>query len=73
GAYAAFLKGLFGYQRAEDLFPFVLVLLAVPIGLLVPQRTRRFARYMLIGMVGTIVVVGCVAAAVLWFLLKRDA
>jgi len=73
GAYAAIIKGLFGYQRAEELFPFVLLLLVVPIGLLVPHRTRRFARYMLLGMVGTIIVVGGVAAAVLWFLIKRDA
>src|SRR3954451_14733554 len=42
GTYAAILKGVVGYKRAEDLFPFVLLTLVVPIGLLVPRRTRRF-------------------------------
>lgn len=73
GLYAAILKGLTGYERAEELFPFVLLLLVVPIALLVPTHTRRFARYLLLGMVTTIVVMLGVAAAVLWFLIKRDA
>ncbi|HWJ10451.1 MAG TPA: hypothetical protein VNS46_13820 [Nocardioides sp.] len=72
GLYAAVIKSVAGYERAEELFPFVLLLLVVPIALLVPHRTRRFARYMLLGMVATIVVVGGVALAVLWFLLKKD-
>jgi 4-amino-4-deoxy-L-arabinose transferase-like glycosyltransferase len=72
GLYAAILRWVAGYERAEQLFPFVLALLAVPIGLLVPHHTRRFARYMLLGMVTTAVVVLGVAAAVLWFLLKKD-
>ncbi|TWG96811.1 hypothetical protein L615_004000000240 [Nocardioides sp. J9] len=73
GLYAAVIKSIAGYERAEELFPFVLLLLVVPIAMLVPPRTRRFARYMLLGMVSTIIVVGGVAAAVLWFLLKKDA
>lgn len=73
GLYAAILKGLAGYERAEELFPFVLLLLVVPIAMLVPTRTRRFARYMLLGMVATIVVVLGVGAAVLWFLINRDS
>lgn len=73
GAYGAILKELVGYQRTEQLFPFVLLTFAVPLGLLVPQHTRRFARYMLLGCVATAVVVLGVAAAVLWFLIKRDA
>lgn len=72
GLYAGILKWVAGYHRAEDLFPFVLLLLAVPIGLLVPHHTRRFARYMLLGMVTTAVVVLGVAVGVLWFLLKKD-
>lgn len=72
GLYAAVTKGIAGYERAEELFPFVLLLLVVPIAMLVPHRTRRFARYMLLGMVTTIVVVGGVAAGVLWFLLSKD-
>ena len=72
GTYGAILKSVLGYKRAEELFPFVLLTLVVPIGLLVPQRTRRFGRYMLFGVVATAVVVIGVAVAVLWFLLNRD-
>lgn len=72
GAYAAIVKSIAGYQRAEELFPFVLLTLVVPIGMLVPHRTRRFARYMMLGIVCTVVVVVGVAGGVLWFLLKKD-
>jgi hypothetical protein len=73
GLYAAIIKWIAGYKRVEELFPFVLLLLIVPIGLLVPQHTRRFGRYMLLGMVSTAVVVGGVAVAVGWFLYQKDA
>ena len=72
GLYAAVLKAVDGYQKAESLFPFVVLTLVVPLGLLVPQHTRRFARYMLLGVVATALVVVGVAAAVLWFLFNRD-
>jgi 4-amino-4-deoxy-L-arabinose transferase-like glycosyltransferase len=72
GTYAAILKSLVGYERAEDLFPFVLLTLVVPISLLVPHHTRKFGRYMLFGVVATAVVVVGVALGVLWFLLQRD-
>ena len=72
GTYAAILKAMVGYERAEELFPFVLLTLVVPIGLLVPHRTRRFGRYMLFGVVATAIVVIGVAVGVLWFLLNRD-
>lgn len=73
GVYGAILKALFGYQRVESLFPFVALTLIIPIGLLVPRRTRTFARYMLFGCVATAVVVLGVAAAVLFFLIKKDS
>ncbi|GAB2984475.1 hypothetical protein [Nocardioides montaniterrae] len=72
GVYGALLKALFGYKKAEDLFPFVLLMLVVPIGLLVPQHTRKFARYMLFACLATLVVVAGVAIAVLWFLINKD-
>jgi hypothetical protein len=72
GTYAAVLKAMVGYQRTEDLFPFVLLTLVVPIGLLAPHHTRRFGRYMLFGVVATALVVVGVALGVLWFLLHRD-
>ena len=73
GTYAAILQAVVGYERAEDLFPFVLLTLVVPIALLVPHRTRGFGRYMLFGVVATAVVVVGVALVVLWFLLNRDS
>ncbi|MBS4751318.1 hypothetical protein KG112_00680 [Nocardioides sp. zg-ZUI104] len=72
GLYAAVVKWIAGYERAEELLPFVVVVLALPLGLLVPARTRRFARYLLLGMFSTLLVVGVVAAGVAWFLYNRD-
>ena len=72
GIYAALLKTIVGYKKAEDLFPFVLLMFVVPIGLLVPQHTRKFARYMLFACIATVVVVGGVAIGVLWFLIQKD-
>lgn len=72
GSYAAILKSVVGYKRAEDLFPFVLLTLVVPIALLVPHRTRRFGRYMSFGVLATAAVVVGVALGVLWFLINRD-
>ena len=59
-------------ETSEQLFPFVLVTLAVPIGLVIAPRTRRFGTYMLIGLATTAIVVGGVAALVLWYLISRD-
>ncbi|MDO9496807.1 MAG: hypothetical protein Q7J48_13975, partial [Nocardioides sp.] len=38
GVFAAILSAMFDYETAEDLFPFVVLTLAVPIGLLVAPR-----------------------------------
>ena len=72
GLYAAVLSWMFSDSRAEDLFPYVLVSLAVPLGLAAAPRTRRFGLYMLIGVVATALVVAGVAAIVLWVMLKRE-
>ena len=72
GAFAAILAALVTTERAENLFPFVLVILAVPLVLTVVPRTRRFGRYMLLGMVLTALVVVGVAAAVLAVLIKTS-
>jgi 4-amino-4-deoxy-L-arabinose transferase-like glycosyltransferase len=73
GTYAAILKSLVGYERAEELFPFVLLTLVVPIALLAPHHTRKFGRYMLFGVFATAIVVGGVALGVLWFLINKDS
>ena len=70
GAYAGILASVTDTESAEELFPFVLVSLAVPIALLVHPTTRRFGRYMLLGIVSTALVVGGVAALVLWTLVR---
>src|SRR6476620_5893089 len=42
GLFAAILHVVFDDNTAEDMFPFVLVMVGVPIALLVGRRTRRF-------------------------------
>jgi 4-amino-4-deoxy-L-arabinose transferase-like glycosyltransferase len=72
GVFAAVLRAMFDYDTAEELFPFVLVVFAVPLALIAVPRSRRFGRYMLLGMVATAVVVVGVAALVVWILIKTD-
>lgn len=72
GGFAALLAALVSSERASSLYPFVLVVFAIPLVLLVPERTRRFARYMLLGMVLTALVVVLVAAVTLFFLVRAD-
>ncbi len=71
-AYVGLLRLLVSDETAEALFPFVLVTLAVPIGLVITERTRRFGMYMLVGMVVCAVVVVGVATLVLWVLAVRE-
>ncbi|GAA4695354.1 hypothetical protein [Nocardioides nanhaiensis] len=72
GGFAALLAALVSSERASSLYPFVLVVFAIPLALLVPERTRRFARYMLLGTVLTALVVVLVAAVTLFFLVRAD-
>ena len=66
--YVAALSATVGRERAEELFPFVLLTLAIPLGLLAHPATRRFGSYMWLGIVLTTVVVFGVGALVVWFL-----
>jgi hypothetical protein len=68
GLFAAALELVVKDSTAQDLYPFVLVMLALPLAFLVPRHTRRFALFMLLGMLVTAVVVGGVAALVLWYM-----
>jgi hypothetical protein len=70
-AYAGLVSLIAGQERVDELFPFVLVTLIVPLVLVINQRTRRYGTYFWIGMVLTAVVVLGVAALVLWFLISR--
>jgi hypothetical protein len=71
-AYVGVLSLMFDNDQVEDLFPFVLVTLLVPLALVVNQRTRRFGIYFWIGIVLTAVVVVGVGALVLWYLVENQ-
>ncbi|MBA2953428.1 hypothetical protein GON03_03815 [Nocardioides sp. MAH-18] len=73
GLFIGLLNWLFADDTAEDLFPFVLVTLGVPIGLVIAPKTRRFGLYMLIGVVMTALVVLGVGGLVLWFMLTYQS
>jgi len=72
GTFGALLSWLFDDERAEELFPFSAIIFAVPLVLLAVPRTRRFGKYMLVGMVMTAVVVLAVAALTIWILIQND-
>jgi hypothetical protein len=72
GGFAGVLRLLFEYDTAEELFPFVLLTLVVPITLLAVPRSRRFGIYMVIGMALTALVVLGVASLVLYFMVRYD-
>ncbi|NPC95533.1 hypothetical protein [Nocardioides sp. zg-DK7169] len=73
GTYAALLRAVVDQETAEELFALVLIALAVPVTLAIVPRTRRFGRYMLLGLVSTAVVVLGAAAIALWVLYRVEA
>ena len=73
GLFAAILNWIFDYHTAEGLYPLVLLTLVVPLGLVLAKRTRRFGIYLVIGMVATALVVGGVAALVLWYMVTYQS
>lgn len=70
GGFAAALRLLFDYERAEQLFPLVLVFFLVPLAMLLRRRTRRFAQFMWLGMLVTALVVLGVTSLVLYFMVR---
>ena len=75
GVLGLVLKALFGVDLSEHPGPFlvaVLALLVLNALLLVAPHTRRFARYMLLGLIATPLVVSGVAAATLFVLVRND-
>ena len=70
--YVGILSLMFDNDRVEDLFPFVLLTLVVPVGLVANRRTRRFGTYFWIGMLLTAVVVVGVGGLVLWYLVENQ-
>ena len=71
GIAGAILAWVFGEDTAERYFPWVFVTLVVPLVLLFPRKTRRFAEFVWLGIVSTAVVVLGVGALVLWLLIKH--
>ncbi len=69
--YVGILSLMFDNDRVEELFPFVLVTLVVPLALVANKKTRRFGTYFWIGMLLTAVVVVGVGALVLWYLVEH--
>ncbi len=72
---AAFLGGLdyfFDDDVASGLSPLLATTLVVPLGLLCWRPTRRFGRYMVLGMVMTALVVIGVTTLVLWLLASSE-
>ena len=72
GVYAALLGLLVSDTTAQKLFPLVLLALVVPLALLVPRKTRRFAQFMFLGIVSTAVVIALTTALVIWLLVQID-
>jgi hypothetical protein len=72
GIYAALLGLLLSDSAAQRLFPLIGLALVVPLALLVPRKTRRFAQFMLLGAVTTAVVIGVTAVVVIWVLVRLD-
>ena len=70
--YVGALSLFFDSDRVEELFPFVLVTLVVPLGLVANHRTRRYGTYFWVGIVLTAVVVLGVGALVLWYLVDHQ-
>jgi hypothetical protein len=72
GVYAALLGVLLSDSSAQRLFPLIALALIVPLVLLIPRKTRRFAQFMLLGVVTTALVIGLTAALVIWVMVKLD-
>ena len=72
GIYAALLGLLLSDATAQRLFPLVALVLVVPLAMLIPRKTRRFAQFMLLGVVTTAVVIGLTAALVVWVMVQVD-
>jgi hypothetical protein len=70
GTFVAMVRAAFGERVAGEAFPFVLMLLAVPIALLAFPRTRRFGKYLVLGMVVTLFVVIGVGSLVFFLMLR---
>jgi hypothetical protein len=72
GIFAGLLRLFLSDSTAQRLFPLLVLLLVVPLVLLISRKTRRFAQFMLLGVVLTAVVIGATTALVIWVLVKTQ-
>ena len=72
GLFGAVLSAVVDDDTAENLIPLALLVFGIPVALIIMQRTRRFGRYMLLGMVLTAIVVLAVAALTIFVLIRTD-
>lgn len=72
GVYAAVLGLLVSDSTAAKLFPLVLAALLIPLAMLVPRKTRRFAQFAFLGIISTALVVALTAALTVWVMVKLD-
>lgn len=72
GLFGAVLSAVVDDKKAESLIPLALLVFGIPVALIIVQRTRRFGRYMLLGMVLTALVVLAVAALTIFVLIRTD-
>jgi hypothetical protein len=70
--FAAVLNAFFPRHTVQELFPFVVATLAVPVWLVGREHTRRFGLYVWLGIVATTGVVVGVGALVLWLLVSTS-
>jgi hypothetical protein len=72
GIFAGLLRLFLSDSTAQRLFPLLALLLVVPFALLISRKTRRFAQFMLLGVVTTAVVIAVTAALVIWAMVQID-
>jgi hypothetical protein len=72
GVYATILGLLLSDSAAQRLFPLVLVALVIPLAMLVPRKTRRFAQFMFLGIISTALVIAATTALVIWVMVRVD-
>jgi hypothetical protein len=72
GLFVAVMSKLFGERTAEEAFPFVLLFLALPIAMMAFPTTRRFGKYLLFGMVITLLVIFGVGTVVFWLMMTTS-
>jgi hypothetical protein len=72
GIYVTVLSLLLSDENVQRLFPLVAVALVVPLALLIPRKTRRFAQFMLLGVVSTALVIALTAVLVIWVMVQLD-